>query len=62
MSKPNEPLGASVERECRPGASEICKGGKAGTGAAKARKVSTEQARKAALVRWANHRKEKGMK
>jgi hypothetical protein len=35
------------------------KGGKAGTGAAKARKVTTEQARKAALARWA---KAKGKK
>lgn len=33
---------------------EFCsKGGKAGTGKAKARKVSAGQARKAALARWA---------
>jgi hypothetical protein len=35
---------------------EFCsKGGKAGTGKAKARKVSSEQARRAAAARWAKH-------
>jgi hypothetical protein len=36
---------------------EFCsKGGKAGIGKAKARKVTTVQARKAALARWAKAR------
>lgn len=34
-------------------------GGKAGRGASKARKVSTEQARKAALARWSKVNTEK---
>jgi hypothetical protein len=33
------------------------KGGKAGTGKSKARKVSSEQARKAALARWEKEEK-----
>lgn len=49
MTKPNKTVKAYLAEIGR-------RGGKAGTGAAKARKVSSEQARAAVAVRWARAR------